>query len=102
MIPSICFVILVVAVFAYLYYKGKLGSITSNEGLDVFLSGLLLLGWFFFGASGVSALFGYPLPTMPTYTEYMDAGYLLADIVFRWLVSLAFLVAVVHEEYGEA
>jgi len=101
MIPSILFIILVVAVFAYLYQKGKLGVLTNNEDLDVILSGILLLGWFFFAAPGVAILFGYNLPILPDYTN-ITPELLVIDIFIRWLMSLVFLVAVVHEEIKEA
>ena len=101
MIPAILFVILVVGVFAYLYHKGKLGVLTDNEDLDVILTGILLLGWFFFAAPGVAILFGYNLPILPDYTN-ITSELLLIDIIVRWLMSLAFLVAVVHEEWKEA
>jgi len=102
MIPSMLYVVLVIGVFAYLYYKGKLGALTSNEGLDLALNVLMLFGWFFFAAPGVAALLGYSLPVVPSYTSNMSPELLLVDIIFRWLVSLVFLVAVVHEEWKEA
>jgi len=101
MIPAILFVILVVGVFAYLYHKGKLGVLTDNEDLDVILTGILLLGWFFFAAPSVAILMGYDLPILPDYTN-LSPETLLIDIVFRWLLSLIFLVAVIQEEIKEA